>query len=209
MLKKINRIICAVLVVVLSACSLAACGDFEESAIVPSGTEEEKNTVAQSGADDEETMSVLDYFVAMQDNEAMPFVLTEKAKVMLKEKEAWFLANQNEGLDACTDFTLEYKVLNKNIDKHGDKLFCLEEAYVLSIDETQIEERTTFSELHLLDADGNSYYMISFVAYEDIYEDDVVSVYALPVGETAFDNVSGGTTLAIMCAGCYVEKLEY
>ncbi|MBQ8360295.1 MAG: hypothetical protein IJX37_10420 [Oscillospiraceae bacterium] len=209
MLKNVNRIICAVLVIVLSTCSLAACGDLEESTVVPSSTAGEENTVVESGVADEETMSVLDYFVVMQDNETMPFTLTEKAKVMLEEKEAWFLVNQNEGLDDCTDFALEYKVLNKNIDKHGDKLVYLEEAYVLSIDETQIDEQTTFSELHLLDADGNSYYVISLVAYDDIYEDDVVSVYALPIGETAFDNVSGGTTLAIMCAGCYVEKLEY
>lgn len=64
----------------------------------------------------------------------------------------------------------------------------------------------TVVEIHLVDADENSYYCLSLCAYDNIFEEDVVKVYALPIGETSFDNISGGTTLAIMLAGCYIEK---
>ena len=151
--------------------------------------------------------SVLQFFESLQDNDAIPFTITEKAKKMLREHENLFLGNTEHNLSSYTDIALEYKVLTKNIDKHGDKLVNLAEAYVLSIDETQIDDETTFSELHLLDLDGSSFYVLSLAEYDNIFEGDYVCAYALPLGETSFDNISGGTTLAIVLAGCYIEKI--
>ena len=151
--------------------------------------------------------TVLQLFEELQDNDVMPFTITEKAREMLRKNEDLFLRNRNGGLAEYTDTSLEYKILSKNIDKHGDKLLFLSEAYVLQINETQLDDETTFSALHLVDVDGNSLYVMSLVAYDDIFEGDYVCAYALPLGETAFDNISGGTTLAIVLAGCYVEKI--
>lgn len=152
--------------------------------------------------------SVLEFFVALQDNDVLPFTITEKAKVTLREQESLFLENTEHNLSNFTDFSLEYKVLTKNIDKYGDKLVYLNEAYVLDISETQLDEETMFTELHLLDLDGNSYYILSLAAYDNIFEGDYVCAYALPLGETSFENISGGTTLAIVSAGCYIEKIS-
>lgn len=97
----------------------------------------------------------------------------------------------------------------KSYCKHNTRLDgYLDEAYVLSIYETEIDEETTLSEIQLLDAEDNNYYCFSLCAYDDVYEGDIVSVYALPIGETSFENIGGGTTLAIVLAGCYIEKLE-
>ena len=199
MFKKITKNLCLVLALVLTVGSFAACSDFDE--MTGGGLDESNDAVSSES-------TVLQFFEDIQDNEVVPFVLTEKAKVMLSENESLFLENKNEGLEEHTDTSLEYKVLTKNIDKHGDKLIYLPEAYVISIDETELDEETTCSELHLVDAEENSFYVLSLSAYDDIYEGDVVSAYALPIGETSFENVSGGTTLAIMLAGCYIEKIE-
>lgn len=152
---------------------------------------------------------VLQFFENIQDNDVIPFTITEKARTTLNEMGNLFLSNSNEGLDELTDITLEYKVLTKNIDKHGDKLMYFPEAYVLSIDETILDEETTISELHLMDADENSYYVISLSAYDNIFEGDIVTAYALPIGESSFENIGGGTTLAIVLVGCYIEKIPY
>lgn len=199
MFKKITKNLCLVLALVLTVGSFAACSDFDE--MTGGGLDESNDAVSSES-------TVLQFFEDIQDNEVVPFVLTEKAKVMLSENESLFLENKNEGLEEHTDTSLEYKVLTKNIDKHGDKLIYLPEAYVISIDETELDEETTCSELHLVDVEENSFYVLSLSAYDDIYEGDVVSAYALPIGETSFENVSGGTTLAIMLAGCYIEKIE-
>lgn len=199
MFKKITKNLCLVLALVLTVGSFAACSDFDE--MTGGGLDESNDAVSSES-------TVLQFFEDIQDNEVVPFVLTEKAKVMLSENESLFLENKNEGLEEHTDTSLEYKVLTKNIDKHGDKLIYLPEAYVISIDETELDEETTCSELHLVDAEENSFYVLSLSAYDDIYEGDVVSAYALPIGETSFENVTGGTTLAIMLAGCYIEKIE-
>lgn len=199
MKKTILKTISLILALTLSLCSLAACGELDEMT---------EGGISESDSTDTGDSEVLALFDSLQDNDAVPFTLTEKAKTMLSEHEEFFLENKIDGLEEYTDLSLEYKVLNKNIDKHGDKLLYLDEAYVLSIDETEIDEETTFSELHLVDAEENSYYCLSMCAYDDVYEGDIVSVYALPLGETSFENISGGTTLAIVLAGCYIEKLE-
>ena len=196
MVRKMIKICTCLLCFFLIAGVLSGCVDFD-------GMFGESDKSAD--ADTETT--VLQFFEAMQENEVMPFVITEKAKTMLSEKEELFLENTKEELDRYTDTSLEYKVLTKSIDKYGDKLVYLAQAYVVSIDETQIDEETVASEVHLADADGNSFYLLSLTAYDDIFEGDIVNAYALPLGKTSFENVSGGTTLAIMLAGCYLEKI--
>lgn len=197
-----RKIISVMLVTALVMGCLSACGTVDEMLGGELADIDNSTTLTS------ETPGTLQFYEALQDNEVVPFTLTEKAKLMLSENDKLFLENKNDGLTQYTDSSLTYKVLTKNIEKHGDKLIYLPEAYVLSINETELDSETTFSELHLLDSDGNSFYLLSLSAYADIYEEDTVSVYALPIGETSFENVGGGTTLAIMLAACYIEEIE-
>lgn len=188
-----NRIFRKMAVVFLSMlCVLAFVGCDDESV----GNEIERKS------------EVLEIFETLEDNDVMPFTITEKARETLNNKAEIFKKNSIDGLETLVDSTLEYKMLTKNIDKHGDTLLYLPEAYVLSIEETDMEDGT-FTEMHLLDENENSYYVLSLLAYDDVYEGDVVSFYGLPLGQTSFENISGGTTLAVVAAGCYVEKLPY
>lgn len=154
-----------------------------------------------------ETM-VLDIFEALQDNEALPFVLTKPAKNMLLENSGLFLKNDINELDTYTDYTLDYRTIMKNINLYGDRLMYIPEAYVLSIYESTIGEKT-LTVMQIVGADEKDYCIYGLTSYDNIYEDDIVECYALPLGDTSFENVGGGTTLAVVLAGCYVNKVDY
>lgn len=197
---KFIRIIFTVMCALLMLGSFASCSNPNE---ITSGGNSD-GTVTNSDKDSR----VLELFELLQENEVMPFTITEKAKVMLGENTKLFVENKKDGLEAYTDNSIEYKMLNKNIAKYGDKLIYLPEAYVVAIYETDLDEETTLTEFQLVDADENSYYCFSMCTYENIFEGDIVSAYALPIGEAAFENVSGSTTLTIVLAGCCIEEIE-
>ena len=50
------------------------------------------------------------------------------------------------------------------------------------------------------------YLIVSLCGYGDIYQEDVVNIYALPLAKSGFDNVSGGTTLVVVAAAAHIEK---
>lgn len=182
----------------ISVFALAGCGG-DDSA--------QPYTETDSETADSKGWAVVDLFEALQDNENMPFVITDKAKAMLAANESLFLEGDAKDLEGNTDHSLEYRMLSKSIDNYGDKLMYIPEAYVISISETPIDDETTFTEMQLYDAEDHSYYVLSLMPFDDIFEDDVVSCYGLPLGETSFENISGGTTLAIVLAGSSVEKM--
>lgn len=50
--------------------------------------------------------------------------------------------------------------------------------------------------------------IIWYIILPDVFEDDYVKIYGAPLGTTSFDNIGGGTTLAIVLGGSYVEKIS-
>lgn len=153
-------------------------------------------------------ITVFDFFSALQDNTEIPFVISPKAEKMLKEHPELFTQNSSNGVDAYTDTTIQYKHLIKNVDNYGDKLILIPEAYVVSTYETNLDNGSTLTELQLSDIDGNCFYVCSKNKHDNIFEGDVIQCYALPMGATSFDNIGGGTTLAIVCANSYINKIE-
>ena len=78
------------------------------------------------------------------------------------------------------------------------------ECYVIKAEESGKGDNTV-TEIQMNDSDYNYYYVI-YVGSLDIYKDDTVQVYGVPVGMTSFENVSGGTTVSLVMAGSYVRK---
>ncbi len=172
-----------------------------------SGCDDSSSSLSDNSSDtSSENISFLELLEALQNDTDIPFTINDNAKKMLKENEELFVGNGQYDLHPFTDFSLDYRMLSKNIDKYGDKLIFVPEAYVMSISETTIGDKP-FTETQLMDENEFVYYVLSEASYDDIYEDDVVSFYGLPLGDTSFDNVSGGTTLAIVFAGCSMRKL--
>lgn len=192
-LKRNNKSLRAVaLITVLSIIFFTFVGCVEES--VP-----ETNTSNPS--------TILSFYSELQANEAYPYTLTEKAKDTLEKKESLFIDNSIEGCEENTDVNLEYRALDKNIDNYGDKLIYLSEALVLQIEETDLDDGTKATEMLICDADENCYQIISLCGYDNIYKEDIISVYGLPIAKSSFSNVSGGTTLVIILAASHIEKI--
>ena len=85
---------------------------------------------------------------------------------------------------------------------------AIEGAYVASCKEENITDDMVITELQLSDSEGNNFMVLYFGELEDVLEDDTVNCYGLPLGTTSFENVSGGTTLAVVMAGSYIEKIN-
>ena len=172
-----------------------------------SGCDDSSSSLSDNSSDtSSENISFLELLEELQNGSVVPFTINDNAKKMLKENEDLFTGNGVYDLHPFTDFSLDYRMLSKNIDKYGDKLIFVPELYVMSISETTIGDKI-FTETQLMDENEFVYYVFSEASYDDIYEDDIVSFYGLPLGQTSFENVGGGTTLAIVFAGCSMRKL--
>lgn len=205
-LKWIVLALAFIIVIVIAASQGDNSGTVETTQ--PVNTETSSDTSNQKSSEEADTSTVAGIFSAMQKNDSIPFTITDKAMDMLKANPDLFTENKNVNLNAYTDLSLEYKMINKNINNYGDYLINAEGLYVIKIDETTVGDKT-YSELQLNDYEGNVYYVIGLTSYNDIYDGDTVSIYALPLGTTSYENVGGGTTNAIVFAGAFIQKLDY
>lgn len=190
-----KKLISMFLVLAVFVCMLAACG-------TETTYENEQVTSAPEN-------EVLELYEILENNEEIPFTITDTARQMLTEHPEYFKNATVDDVADIVDYSLEYKHLAKNVDSHGDKVVCISEASVLSIYETKLDDKNYMTEMQVMDYNGNSFYLFALDRYENIFENDILSVYFLPIADTSFENVSGGTTLAIVGASCHIEKVEY
>lgn len=147
------------------------------------------------------------FYAALEENEVCPYTMSDKASEFLIGYPEFFSTTKLKKITNYVDYDISYKHIAKNASKYGDKLMCISPAYVISCSETDIDDETTLTELQLEDEGGNSY-MVIYIGSVDVFENDVVECYGLPLGTTSFDNISGGTTLAIVVAGSYISKID-
>ena len=94
--------------------------------------------------------------------------------------------------------------VNPRCYKLGGHYILSPECYVIKVNESG-EGNSTITEIQVCDADSNYYYVI-YNGSLDIYKEDTVQIYGVPVGMTSFENVGGGTTVSLIIAGSYVHK---
>ncbi|KAB7671675.1 hypothetical protein [Bacillus sp. B1-b2] len=119
-----------------------------------------------------------------------------------------FPAISQEDIDkakSITDTTISSKHLNKNVDPYLETMTTFEGSVVSIEESTQDDETITI--IHLIDDDFQSYQLLLFKSAGEVFEDDVVRFWGLPVGASSFENVSGGTTNVQVFLGSHVEKL--
>ncbi len=155
----------------------------------------------------ETDMSVSELYATLEDNEDIPYEMSEKAENFISENENCFPSTNYEHILQFIDTSIEYRYISKNPANYGDKLIEVSELYVIGIDETNIDEEGKFTEIQALDIDENVYYIL-YNGSLDIFEDDVISAVMLPLGMTSYENLDGGTTVALVTAGSYIEKVE-
>ena len=147
-------------------------------------------------------------YAALAENEVYPYTISEKASEFLMWCPDLFSTTKFKKIKDYINYDISYKHIAKNASKYGDSLMCISPAYVISCSETEIDEDTTLTELQLQDNDGNDY-MVIYIGTVDVFENDIVECYGLPLGTSSFENISGGTTLAIIVAGSYINKIDY
>jgi hypothetical protein len=104
-----------------------------------------------------------------------------------------------------TDTTIESKHLNKNVSPYLDKMVVFSGS-VVNIEENKVGDES-ITLVHILDDDLQSYQILLFKPADNVFEDDQVKFWGVPVGPSSFDNVSGGTTNTQFFVGADLEKL--
>ncbi len=212
--KKLIAIIAVLIIIIVG---LSTCGNSETSEPEKISEENQENmddTANLEDGNDNDTAdnenleyTVPELYTVLQDNEVAPYELNENALQFLTEHEDCFPTTNYEQISGLVDTSIEYRHIEKNASKYGDKLMEVPELYVMSIEEEEIGN-SIFTTIQSIDVDENIYYIYYNDSLEDVFKEDVIKVDILPLGVTSYDNVSGGTTIAIIGAGSYIEKIE-
>ena len=76
----------------------------------------------------------------------------------------------------------------------------------MEIAEEELEKDFKVTTINVMDENENQYMVYYIGAVEDVFEKDIISVYGLPIGQSGFENTTGGSTNCIILAGSYVKK---
>lgn len=189
--------------------SIVGCGGSSSSSNEKT-TESQKTEAANSTENnDSDDSSDIDgmgdlYEYIGENSEDIPYTISPKAKTFLNDHPEVCAVKKVNSIKKYVDASIEYKKVEKNQNKFGDKIMKTPECYVIKVNESG-EGNSTITEIQVCDADSNYYYVI-YNGSLDIYKEDTVQIYGVPVGMTSFENVGGGTTVSLIIAGSYVHK---
>ena len=125
----------------------------------------------------------------------------------IARSEDLFPAASADALTQYVNSEIGYKNISKNPDKFGNQIITVDYAQVVQINEGNAGNHP-FTIMQIMDENVDNYMVYYFGEIPEVLEDDYVKVYGLPLGTTSFDNVGGGTTLAAVLGGCWVEKIS-
>ena len=152
--------------------------------------------------------TALDLYTYLQDQCTTEYTLTEKAETFLEEHDDLFPASPELVIpDEMIDAELDFRHINKNPSRYGDKLMRISEAYVIQVQEQEMEEGHYLTWLNLIDGEEQQYSVYYNGELDDVFEDDTVEVTGLPLGTSSFENTDGGDTLVVVLAGCKVNNI--
>lgn len=199
-----KRLLVLGMVLSFGVMGVAGCSGISDDTFMDSGEDfaNEKMEQESSGIGS----STLELYEFLEENSGYDYSMSTTAAGFIEEHEDLFPAKDTSVLERYTDRSVEYKHLNKNIEKYGDKLFADDEMYVLDIHEEDLGEGEYLTILQVLDNSGNSFIIFYMDELPDVFKEDTVSVCGLPLGVTSFDNIGGGSTIAVVLAGCKVES---
>lgn len=200
------------------AVMIAESASVPESSSVPEATTaKERETIKETMENTMENTSeaatfsgnILALYELLQNNEVIPYTLNEKASAFLNEHGNLFPTNSMDAIDAnLINYQLTSKQITKNDSKYGDELMFIMDLGVHQIMETEISDGEYFTELNVSDVSGQQYYILYNGELDNIFEGDSIFACGLPLGNSSFENLTGGQTLSIVLAGSYIEKHE-
>lgn len=150
--------------------------------------------------------SISELITSWGTNKNLKFTPSDKAMSFMEEHENLFPAKKLSLAEKYTNSKTLYKYVNKNSENYGGKLMKLGHYQVIQIYEYE-ESEYTMTEII---AQDSNYSNVIYIAYpgkkKNVYENDNITVYGLPLSTTSWENVGGGTTNAIALAGSYIIK---
>lgn len=202
--------ILALTLAAIMAFSFTACGGNSDTESTQSDSEQEEQVADEntSEVNSDDIQGMGDFYKYMgTSSDELSYTISPKAEEFINTHEDLVPAKSEDSISDYVDSSIEFKKVSKNQNNFGDKIMKVNEAYVIDILEDNISEDQPMSIIQAMDADGNCYFIIHLDSVE-IYKEDTIKFYGVPVGMTSYENVSGGTTISLVIAGSYVEKTE-
>lgn len=153
-------------------------------------------------------ISPYELYQIFEENGPVSYTTVEKAQTFLVEHKNLFPSKNKKDIKKFTDESIGYKHLAKNISRYGDKLMHISYAQVVQIEEIEISVEEMVTSLNMIDESGNQYYIYYIGQLDDVFDDDWVEFYGLPLDMSSFNNTDGGSTPVPVLAGSYISKIE-
>lgn len=194
----------------MMAFSMTACGGGSDAESTQSNSEQQEQVSDENTSEDnsDNIQGVGDWYEYIGTiTDDLSYTISPKAKEFLNTHQDVAPAKSEKSISKYVDSSVEFKKISKNQNNFGDKIMKVNAAYVIDIKETDLDDGSVLSELQVADDDGNVYYIIHNDSLE-VYKEDTIKFYGIPLGMSGYENVSGGTTNCVVLAGSYVEKID-
>lgn len=209
--KKLLYIIIAVIVLFAGCTAMFSSGDESSSSVSENTLENTSENIEQSTSESEteeesDTYTAYDLYKDLSEYEDLYYTLNTKASTFLKEHGDLFtVTNRSDIPEELIDYSIEYKHIAKNDTKYGDMLMSLDNLTVVQVFEESIGNGEYLTSLNVIDMLGQQYWIYYKGELENVYEDEIINVVGLPLGNSSFSNVENGDTLVLVIAGSYIE----
>lgn len=154
---------------------------------------------------DTQTASALEQYQWIAENAATTFTIPDQAAAFITAHPDFFPGNESNtgAMSDCATYEVTYPMLAKSAKKYSDKLIDVY-GYVVKIEETEDGTKTF---IQIQDTDGNNY-IAYYLGSIEIFEQDEVNCYLLPLDNIQFENMDRNYTDAIACAAAYIDKVS-
>lgn len=148
----------------------------------------------------------LQWIKSKGDLKIMNFSVNDKSEKFITNHENVFPTKKESIAEKYVDSGIDYKKLIKSPDKYGNKFVKINSWKVCQIFQDEFWGRTTTTILVEDESFEKVYYIFYWGELKDIYENDTITCYGLPIDFSNYENVSGGTTNCMVMLGSYITK---
>lgn len=149
-----------------------------------------------------------EFIMHLSSFEMCPYEVSDISVEFIDMHEDFFPAEDLSIIEEYVDEDIKYNMITKFPHKYGDKFIRLEGYTVNTIRELEfpaLDDNLTLIIAYTGFVKDNVYiYYIG--SLEDIYRDDKITIYGLPIDAGGYVNAIGGKTNCIVLYGSYIQK---
>lgn len=144
-------------------------------------------------------------FKSLGTYEGLAYTVSEPAVEFIEAHGELFPANKLSEIEEYVDESISFKHLKKSPADYGSSLTHFSNYSVVQISEEEIWGEK-YSVLILYSSDYKNVAYLYYPGELDVFDNDIVEFYALPLGKSSYENTGGGTTICHMFLGSYITK---